>query len=912
MKRFLTGGAAALALALSAPLAAATLPAVEIPYTRFQLSNGLTVLVHEDHKAPIVAVNVWYHVGSKNEPAGRSGFAHLFEHLMFNGSENFNDDYLKKLEGLGATDLNGTTNNDRTNYFQNVPVAALDTVLFLESDRMGHLVGAIDQAKLDEQRGVVQNEKRQYDNQPYTMSDDLITRVAFPKGHPYDHTVIGSMADLDAARLEDVKDWFKSYYGPSNAVLAIAGDIDLATAKAKVEKFFGDLPPGPPVAHPRAWVAKRTGTITEVAEDRVPQARLYQVWNAPPVADADATALDLLTVVLAGDKGSRLYKRLVYQDQIATTVNVYLDDREIASLFQIEITAQPGGDMAKIRAALGEEMQKLLATGPTAAEVERARTRLYASFVRGAERIGGFGGKSDLLLRGEVLAGDASFYRTYLDRITKATAADLQGAAKRWLADGLYDLTIVPFPDYAAAPAGADRSKLPELGEMKAPVFPAFTRARLSNGLEVVLAERHETPKVELGLYLDGGYAADSLASPGTARLAMDMLDEGTATRDALAISEELSRLGATLGSGANLDQCALTMSALSANLDGSLALFADVAQHPAFRDADLARLKKLQIAAIQREKASPVQMALRVTPQLLYGKGHAYAVPYSGSGTEESVAGLGREDLVRFHDQWFKPNHGYLVVVGDTTMAELQPKLEKLLAGWKAGDVPAKNLSPAPTRAKSEVYLIDKPGAQQSVIFAAVAAPPKSDPRSIAFDAFNDSFGGSFGSRLNQNLREDKHWTYGAGAFLLDAAGQRPYLAYAPVQTDKTKESIAEVVREMRDVISTRPITAAEMARSQDSLTKSLPGGWETAAVVAANESEVLRFGYPDDYWATYPARVRALTLADMAESARALVRPESVVWVVVGDRAKIEAGVREAGLGEVRFIDADGQPVP
>jgi zinc protease len=910
LRRLATAMAVVLALPAASALAA-DLPQVEIPYTSFQLSNGLTVLVHEDHKAPIVAVNIWYHVGSKNEPFGRSGFAHLFEHLMFNGSENYNDDYFKVVERLGATDLNGTTNEDRTNYFQNVPVAAIDTVLWLESDRMGHLLGAIDQPRLDEQRGVVQNEKRQGENEPYAISEDLITRAVWPKGHPYDHTVIGSMEDLSAAKLEDVKDWFGKYYGPSNAVLTLAGDIDPATAKAKVEKFFGDLPPGPPVPHPKTWVARRSGVVRETAEDRVPQSRLYRVWNVPPIGDPDWMYLTMLGNVLAGDKGSRLYKRLVYQDQIATNVNAFLDDREIASLFEIVLTAQPGGDLAKVEATAAEELNKLIANGPTADEVERVRNSLYSRFVRGAERIGGFGGKSDVLLRGAVFQNDPAAYKTYLDRLRKATPADLQKAARTWLTDGEYALSIVPFPQYTAASAGADRKTLPEVGAMKAPVFPSFERSKLSNGLEVVLAERHDLPKVELGLYLDGGYASDSLGTPGTARLAMDMLDEGTETRDALAISEELSRLGATLNSGANLDQNVLTMSALAANLDASLALFGDVLLHPAFKDTDLARLKKLQIAAIQREKASPVNLGLRIAPPLLYGAGHAYAVPFSGSGTPESVGKLERADLQKFHSEWFKPNHGYLIVVGDTTMAALKPKLEKMLGGWQSGDVPKKNLAQVPARDKSVVYLVDKPGALQSIILASSVVTPQSDPRSIAFEAFNDAFGGSFVSRLNMNLREDKHWSYGAGAFLLQAAGQRPYIGFAPVQTDKTKESVAEVAREMKEVVSSRPLTDDELAKAKTSLTQSLPGGWETANAVAASEGEVLRFGYPDDYWQKYPDRIRALSAADMAESAKALVHPDTLVWVIVGDRAKVEAGLRELNLGEFHVLDADGKEI-
>ena len=359
----------------SKPAAKPAVPQIDIPFQKFVLDNGLTLIVHEDRKAPITAVNVWYHVGSKNEPAGRSGFAHLFEHLMFNGSENFNQDYFQALERAGATDLNGTTNEDRTNYFQNVPTPALDMVLWLESDRMGHLLGAIDQAKLDEQRGVVQNEKRQFDNQPYTLSEELITKSVFPAHHPYSHTVIGSMDDLNAASLDNVKQWFKDYYGAANAVVVVAGDIDAQTAKQKVEKYFGDIPSGPPVARVDSWPAKREGTQRQVAQDRVPQARLYKVWNVPGIGTADGDYLNLLADILVSDKNSRLYKRLVYDEQTATNVASFIDAREIGSLFQIQVTARPGDDLTKVEKAVDEELKRLLADGPTQAELDRVKTQ---------------------------------------------------------------------------------------------------------------------------------------------------------------------------------------------------------------------------------------------------------------------------------------------------------------------------------------------------------------------------------------------------------------------------------------------------------------------------------------------------------------------------------------------------------
>jgi zinc protease len=901
----------AILVASSLALRAQNVPRFDIPYEKFVLKNGLTVIVHEDHKAPIVAVNVWYHVGSKNEKPGKTGFAHLFEHLMFNGSENFNKDYFQALERIGATDLNGTTNEDRTNYFQNVPVNALDTVLWLESDRMGHLVGSIDKAKLDEQRGVVQNEKRQGDNEPYSLSEELITKAVFPSHHPYSHTVIGSLEDLNAASLEDVKEWFKTYYGPSNAVVVIAGDIDVKTAREKVEKYFGELPPGPPIAKFDKWPGPRTGEQRQTAQDRVPQARLYKVWNVPGWNTADSDYLTLLSDVLVSDKASRLYKRLVYDEQLATSVGASLDQREIGSLFVITATAKPGGDLKAIEKAINEELQKILTTPPSQEELERVRTRTFADFVRGAERIGGFGGKSDILARSEVFGGSPDAYKASLDRTAKATPADLQNSGKRWLSDGSYTLEIVPFPNLQASQVAADRSQMPQPGPGAEPKFPTMQRGKLSNGLEVVVAERHSVPVIDLSLLVDAGYAADQLAQPGTATLAMNMLDEGTKTKNAIEISKELAGLGANLSAGSNLDTSTVSISTLKTTLDRALTLFSDVILNPAFPQADFARLQRLQLATIQAEKSQPVTMGLRVFPRLLYGAGHAYGNPYTGSGTEESVAKLTRDDLIKFHSTWFKPNNATIVVVGDTTLAEIQPKLEALFAAWKSGQVPTKDISTVAFPAKPTVYLVDKPGAVQSVILTGVLAPPKSNPDEIAIQSMNTVLGGAFISRLNLNLREDKHWSYGAGSFLPAARGQRIFLAYAPVQTDKTKESVAEVNNELRGILKDKLITADELEMAKSALTQTLPGQWETNQAVGDAINEIVEFRLAPDYHSTYAGKVKLQTIGNLNDAATKVVRPDSLIWVIVGDREKIEKGIRELNIGEVRIIDADGNPI-
>ncbi len=880
---------------------------VEIPYQKFVLDNGLTLIVHEDHKAPIVAINTWYHVGSKNEKLGKTGFAHLFEHLMFGGSDHAKGSYIEAMERIGATDLNGTTNNDRTNYFENVPTSAVDYTLWMESDRMGFLT--LDQKTLDLQRGVVQNEKRQGENQPYAVSRQLITQNTYPAGHPYSWTVIGDMGDLNAAAMDDVKEWFKTYYGPSNVVIVMAGDIDAKTAKEKVEKYYGNIPAGPPVAHQEVWVAKMTGTHRQVVQDRVPQARIYKVWNIPEYGSADSVYLDLVSDVLTTGKTSRFYKRLVYDDQIATDTAAFVDLKEIGGQFRVQATARPGQGLAQVEKELDEELARFLKDGPTAEELQRVKTQYDADFIRGIERIGGFGGKSDRLAQSEVFRGSPDAYKAWLKLVREASAEDLKAAAYRWLADGVYILEVLPFPTYKTAAAGADRSKAPEIGAPPELKLPKLQRAKLSNGLSVVLAERHEVPLVSFWMTSDAGYAADEFAAPGTASMTMALLTGGTKTRSALEISDQLAMLGAELRANSNLDMSTVRLSALKSKLDPSLELFADVILNPSFPDADFKRQQKLQLAAIDREKNTPVQMALRVFPALLYGAQHAYGNPLTGSGTSASVAKMTREDLAKFHDVWIRPNDSTLIVVGDTTLAEVTPKLEKLFAGWKAGKVPAKNVGTVQQAQKSIVYLVDKPGALQSVIIAGHVAPPTNNPKEIAIEAMNAGLGGNFAARLNMNLREDKHWSYGAQSLLWAARGQRPFIALAPVQTDKTKESMAEMNKEFHAILADKPLTAEELAKIQANETLSLPGSRETIDEVGQSVADLIHFGLPDDYYETYAGKVRALKTSDLNDAAKTVVHPDNMIWVVVGDRAKIEAGVKELNLGEMRLMDADGK---
>jgi zinc protease len=901
------------AAAAAKPAAAAVdIPIPDIPYTKFVLKNGLTVLVHEDHKAPVVAVNTWYHVGSKNEKQGKTGFAHLFEHLMFSGSSNFNQTYISALQNIGATDLNGTTNQDRTNYFETVPTSMLDYALFAESDRMGHLLGVLDQKKLDLQRGVVQNEKRQRENQPYGMVYQTMVENTYPANHPYSWTVIGAMADLDAASMTDVTDWFKGNYGPSNVVLVLAGDITPQQARDKVEKYYGDIPPGQPVAKQRAWIAKRSGTHRGSLQDRVPQARIYRSWNVPGANTPEEPLLDLATRVLGAGKTSRLYQRLVVKEQLATGVGVGNDASEIGGQFDMTLTARPGADVAKMEGIADQELRGLLKNGPTDDELRLAKTGILADYTRMVERVGGFGGKSDLLASCATFSGDPDCYKTYLQRVKAATPAQVRQVMVDWLSDGDYVLQVNPFPTgLAAEKTQLDRSKGAPLGHPEALRLPPMQSVTLSNGLKVVLAESHAAPVVNLSLMLDSGYASDSKELPGLASLTLRMLEEGTAKRSSLAISREVEALGASFGTSTNLDGGFVTMNVLKPTLGRALDLYADVVLHPAFPEGDFERLRKDRLAAIAREKTVPRAIAMRVLPEMLYGPGHAYALPLTGSGTEAAVERMTRADLQRYHQTWFRPNNATLLVVGDTTLAEIKPQLEKAFGGWQAGAVPKKNLATVAQPAKTVVYLIDRPGALQSDIVGAQLAPPRNSPDAVALTLMNDVLGGTFTSRMNMNLREDKHWSYGMNASMVSAIGQRIYMSGSPVQTDKTADSLRELTREYKDITGPRPVTAKELKDAQAGQTLSLPGRFETVEQLSNAYATILQYGLPADYYNTFTEKALAQTPAQINALAARTIVPDQLVWVVVGDMGKVEKDIRALNLGEVRRIDVDGKPV-
>ena len=923
MKRLTIAAVAALLLAQTAVAQPATPPAasiaalvnqVQLPYEQFTLPNGLRVIVHTDRKAPIVAVSVWYHIGSKDEPAGKTGFAHLFEHLMFYGSENNDGVFFKKLENVGATDANGTTWFDRTNYFENVPTQALELALFLESDRMGWLLGAVNQAKLDAQRGVVQNEKRQGDNEPFGLTGYAMLKALFPPGHPYAHDAIGSMADLNAASLADVQAWFRANYGPNNAVLVLAGDIDVATAKTLVTKYFGAIPRGPEVKRLPAPVPRWDQERRETLYDKVPTPRLSWHWPVPGRLDRSSTLADIGLTVLAGGPSSRLYNELVRKRKLAVAVSGGVQAYEKVGMAELEVRLAPGARPEEVEAIVKQVMADFIAAGPTADEVSRVATRNVAGTIRGLEAVGGFGGKAVALAEGAVYAGNPDQYRVELGWYANAAPADVQAAARDWLGKGAYVQTVLPGtrpaaeevppppkPATAAEPArGPARMAEPAVGTAPLLQWPAVERFTLANGLKVEFARRTTVPLVRMMLSLNGGMAADERGRLGIQSMALNLLDEGAAGMSGPQIAEARERLGAAIGTSAGQDRTRISLDALASNLGPSLKLFADVIQRPDFPAAEIERVRGQQLTALAQEAVNPVGIARRILTPALYGPDHPYGAPPSGLGTETSVKAITRDDLIAWHKRWIRPDAGTLFVVGDITTADLKARLEAAFGNWRADPAtPAGVVMPAtpPPLRQQRIILVDRPNSPQSLILAGSLLPITGAQELHAERAAADILGGLSTSRINMDIRETKNWAYGAFAGLSDGKGQLYSIIYAPVQTDRTGDSMAAMIGDVAAIKAAQPITAEERDRAVANSVLALPGEFERGtAFLSAMERNNL-FGRPDDYYINVAKRITALTTADLNRAVQ-MFGTDDLLWVVVGDAARVAPQLKQLGL--------------
>ena len=939
--RFAAASLSALALALAAPFAPAAakeaapaaapagpqpvadLPSlvsqVKIPYEKFVLANGLTVLVHEDRKAPIANVTVWYNVGSKDEPKGKTGFAHLFEHLMFNGSENAPADYFQYLAEIGATDYNGTTWFDRTNYFQTVPRPALERALWLESDRMGYLLGAVTQGKLDNQRGVVQNEKREGDNEPGGLVFEEVLKTLFPDGHPYQHDAIGSMADLDSASMEDVKTWFRENYGPNNATLVIAGDISAAEARPLVEKYFGAIARGPVNDPAQADVPTLAAPVRKTFKDQVAATSVTRYWAVEGITGKDRIALDVGTAILGGLSSSRLDNTLVRDEQLAVNVSAGNGTFQRIGLLSVGATAKNGVDLAALEARMDAVVNRMITEGPTEDEVRRAATSSLARTIRGLEQIGGFSGKAQALAESRVLAGDPDYYARELEALARVTPADVKAAMAKWMTRPALTVVLEPGPRDAtyqeAASVKADGANASErdraaetisvsVERPKPPVdsiaaldFPTLERATLKNGMKVTYARRNAVPATWVAMSFNAGGAADPKGKEGLQGLTLSLFDEGTRNLTSQAIAEAGERLGASVSTGGGDDRSTFTLQALTANLAPSLDLMRQIMREPAFKPEDLERVRTQTVTGIRQQMKTPQAIAQRTITPELFGTG----TPYGGVSTVESVSAITRDDLVAFKDSWIRPDNGEVFVISDKPLAEIVTALNSTFGDWKAPATPkgTKNFAANRVAEGGRIILVNRPNSPQSFIVGAqITELDAADPAFIAFNSANNALGGNFLARLNMNLRETKGWSYGVRGGAQARENAVVYAISGGVQADRTGDSIAEMIRETKEFLTDKGITAEELERYKANDIGALPGRFETSpAVLGAMQSNAL-YGRPDDYQEKLAGIYTAQTTQGLDAAARAAIAPDKFVWVVVGDASKVRAQLEPLGL--------------
>ena len=894
-------------------------PASDLPVVEFEkhtLPNGLELILHVDRKLPMVHVNQWFHVGSKNEKDGRTGFAHLFEHMMFQGSKNVEGEYFTVAEKLGSNvregGVNGTTSNDRTNYFATVPSGSLEALLWLESDRLATLLDVTDQAKLDNQRDVVKNERRQgLENVPYGRWYELLFTNLFPVGHPYSWTVIGSMEDLSAATLDDVKEFFRQYYTPNNLSLAIAGDFDPAEAKRLVEKYFGGIAPGPALDRPARWIPSLTSErVIEVA-DRVPQERTYMAWPAPEYFAPGDASLDMAAGILADGLSSRLNRALVYDAQLCTDVNAFMLSAEISGAFIVQATARPGASLQEIERIVGEQIAELASKGPTQAELDRARTKHEFNFISGLERIGGFGGKADLLNQYNVFLGDPGKLDEDMGRYRVLTTDTVRDDVKRWL-DTTNRLVIRFRPETSSRPAQStlDRTAQPPAGTDRPFVAPRVQHATLANGLELFVVERPDLPKATVTLATRAGAMADPSGKAGLATMAVRTIDMGTERRKALEIEEALGDLGTSLSGGAGREFATLNLEVLRRNLSPALAIVADVVQHPTFPQAEVEREKQRQLDALAQQENNPNAIAARVRNILAFGAEHPYGSP--AQGLPDTVKAITRDDLAAFHDARWKPGSSALIVVGDVTLADARALAEEHFGSWTGGAAAAVKV-PDPSPAQTgRIYLVDRQDAAQTVAQQFLPVPGRSAPDYYALMMADAVWGGGgFGTRLNLNLREDKGYSYGVFSNLAPYAEGGVWFAGGGVQTDKTAPAVTEFDNELKALSGTRPITREEFESARQTKMRGYTQQFEAYTRIAGQIATLWAQGLPmTELQREYDATSSATHEAALA-AAQTYARPDRAMLLLVGDRGKIEGEVRGLDLGEVVVVDSMGRPV-
>ncbi len=897
----------------------------DLKFEKYKLKNGLEVILLEDHRLPLVAVNLWYHVGPANERPGLTGFAHLFEHMMFEGSKYAGDKaHFRYLESAGATDINGTTDFDRTNYFETLPSNQLELALWLESDRMGFLLDKLDEEKLENQRDVVRNERRQsVESAPYGLVQEEMFHLLYPKDHPYYASVMGSHADIESARLEDVREFFSLFYAPNNASLAIVGDLHQETTKALVEKYFGPIPAGPKVPGIRVQTPPIRSERRAVVGDQVELPRVYLAWITDPVLTQGDAECDLIARILGGGKSSRLYKRLVYKDRIAQDSSCTQYSLALGSIFTIEATAKPGVRPEDLEKTIDEELNAFQELGPTEPELEGARNIIESAVIRGLETLGGFGGVADRLNQYNHFLGNPGWLANDIERYRKATPASLQAAARSGLqrnarvvvhgVPGAKVVNDVPKSDRAprAEPVRPSdtrdqdwRLEPPRPGPASRLKLPVPLTFLLSNGLAVYLVEQHSLPIVSAILVPLCGSERNPIDLPGLSSFTAEMLDEGTRKRSALQIATDADYLGATLTAGSSTDSTHISVRTLRKNLDAALELTADVLLNPEFPMHEIERIRNDRLTHILQQKDNPHVLAGKVFYRSVYGSGHPYG--YTEVGTEASNTATTRDDLVGFWRAGYVPGHTALVAAGDVTPDELRSLAEKYFGQWK-GQPREFEFPAVRAGARRKVVIVEKPDSPQTALRIGHVGVSRSDPDYVPIDVMNTGFGGLFTSRINLNLREKHGFTYGASSAFVFRRGPGPFVVATGVRTDVTGAAVAEIFNEIQRMRTTLP-TPQELTTAKDSIAHSLPGLFETTAQSASSIGQLHIYNLPTDYYESLPGQVEGVTAEDVRRVAEAYLKPEEMVVVAVGDRARIEPQLEKLQLGPIEVRDASG----
>ncbi|GLW36819.1 peptidase M16 [Pectobacterium carotovorum subsp. carotovorum] len=876
---------------------------VDIPSTTFVLDNGLTVIVHENHDAPLVSLNLIYQVGSKDEPLGKTGFAHLFEHLMFEGSENAPGSFLENLLKAGASNLNAYTGQDRTTYHETVPVGSLDYALFMEADRMGHFYSTINQDSLDQQRRVVLNEKLQTESGPYGKLHELKLKGCFPASHPYAHTVIGEVKDLQEATLEDVQNWFRTYYSPSNAVLALSGAIDEQTAREKVTAWFGHIPSGPPISRPAVWVPDIPENRRDVYQAKVPNGSVMLSWNIPPYGDKATVLLSIAADVFASGIASLFVKHLVYEEKIASHVTANINYAELVSQFTITATAVPGVALSRIEQSIHDILQRFLSHGVDDETLELVKITALSSFSNAHKTSAPIAG---LLSHSHVLLGDADRYRQIIAIIKQADVDSVQQAAQHWLARACHTLHIVPFTSTTTTAQPAGPITPPAILSPAPFQLPAVQHGRLDNGLPLVLIARHSHPTVNIELVLPR--VKENTQSE--AALLFDLLNQsGAGERDAFEFSSAVRRLSASINVWRRDQTTTLSLSCRPSQLSALLPLFLDRFQHSALALSDFERQRGVMRDTLTGLKHNVSGMVSRLLPAVMYPQGHPYRKPSGIEGTKASLERVTFENVQQYQSRAIQPVGGTIVIVGDTTLEQIVPVLNASIGAipWSQGTEQDSDRQLSPAR-KSQVFIFDVPGAEQSAIAASTIIPGLEWPHEARFTMLNDVLANGFTSRINLNLRENKNWTYGVHGQLLNDVGSRIHSVQTSVQADRTAAAMQEIFDEYRALLSDRPVTADELQEVKNAALLRLQSSIEGLGGLNSMLSHLVRYQLPDDHWQRHQERISSTTVDDVNMLAKELFHPETLTWLIAGDWTLIQASIQALALGDIHVIAGNG----